>query len=285
MIHEVVTELARAAAQTAGPHVRRRAHQQPRAVQRRRAQEHELRGVIRGLVGDGVEHAHARRALLALVVQHLGRDRVHLEREPPRGHRRRQRRGLRAEVAAVRAAEHARVAVLARRAARQRLRRVRDTAGDDPAPTVELAAEAARDQIFAAVQRHGGLKLPVRQLREPVARAGDAGMPLDVVVPRRELRVANGPIDRDAVAHVAFEIEIAPAITLPSPQQGAAADVIAAIPVETLDLGVRRLLLVGPPVRLSLGQRIVALQDRIRLFQRVRAAAAMRVLPRSLASR
>src|SRR5690606_25156677 len=43
VIHEVVAELAGARAQAAGPDVRRRAHEYPCRVQRRRAEEHDAR--------------------------------------------------------------------------------------------------------------------------------------------------------------------------------------------------------------------------------------------------
>ena len=52
-----------------------------------------------------------------------------------------------------------------------------------------------------------------------------------------------------AVARVGLEVEIAPAIRLPAPQQRAAADVIAAHPVEALDFGVGILDVVDEPVR------------------------------------
>ena len=126
------------------------------------------------------------------------------------------------------------------------------------------------------------MELPVRQLRHGFDRARDAGVALDVVVPRRKLGVAQRPIDGDAFARVRFEIEVAPAIALPSPQQRAAADVIAAIPIEALDLGVRRILLVDPPIEVALVQRVVAAQDAVRLLHRIRAPAAVRVLPRAL---
>ena len=107
-------------------------------------------------------------------------------------------------------------------------------------------------------------------------------MPFDVVVPRCELGVADRPIDRNALAGVGLEIEIAPAVALPPPQQRATAHVIAAIPVEALDFGVRRLLLIGPPIEVALAERIVAPEYRIRLLHRVGPRTAVRVFPRAL---
>ncbi len=53
-----------------------------------------------------------------------------------------------------------------------------------------------------------------------------------MVVPGREIGVANGPIDRNSVAQVRFEIEIAPAVTLASPHDRASTDLAPANPTE-----------------------------------------------------
>ena len=108
-------------------------------------------------------------------------------------------------------------------------------------------------------------------------------MALDVVVPRRHVRVADRPVDRDAVLEIRFEIEIAEAIALASPRQRPSADVVAAVPVEALDLGVWRVALVHPPIEILLVQRIVALEHLVSLDHLAGAAAAMRILPRRLA--
>ena len=143
--------------------------------------------------------------------------------------------------------------------------------------------EPPGDRLFGAVERHRRLKLPVGQLRQAFDRSGDAREALDVVVPRREVRVADRPVDRDAVLAFASKSKSPQAIALPAPRQRAAADVIAAVPVEALDLGVGRVLFVHPPVEILLVERIVAPEDRIGLYHRARAAAAMRILPRRLA--
>src|SRR2546429_2024015 len=51
-----------------------------------------------------------------------------------------------------------------------------------------------------------------------------------IVVPRSDVRVADWPVDGDPVFQVGFEIEIAPAVALPSPGDGLAADLAAANP-------------------------------------------------------
>ncbi len=148
---------------------------------------------------------------------------------------------------------------------------------------LEQLREPGRDHLLGAVERHRRLELSVRQLRQMLDRSGNARVAFDLVVPRREVCVANRPVDRDAVLRVRLEIEIAQAIALTSPRERPSADVIAAIPVEALDLGVRRVFLRHPPVEILLVQRIVALQDRIPFDHLARAATAMRILPRRFA--
>src|SRR5687767_13901020 len=119
VIHQVVTELSGAAPQPAGPDVGRGPHEDPRRVQRRRAEEDHAGRVLGGLPGHRIEDAHAARALAIAVVHEVGHDRECLERQPPRGLRRRKRRRLRAEIGAEKAPEPARVPVLTRPSPRE----------------------------------------------------------------------------------------------------------------------------------------------------------------------
>jgi hypothetical protein len=106
-------------------------------------------------------------------------------------------------------------------------------------------------------------------------------MPLHVVVPGREVGIADRPIDRHAFLLVGLEVEIAQAIALAAPQQRTSAHAIAAEPVEAFHLRVRRVLLVRPCVDVGLFQD-VALEHVMRLFHRIGGAAAMQVFPRRL---
>ena len=63
-------------------------------------------------------------------------------------------------------------------------------------------------------------------------------MTLDIVVPGCEILVADRPINGNAFAPVGLEIEIAPTVAVPAPEEGAAADLVASVPVEAFDLGV-----------------------------------------------
>src|SRR5450631_4363656 len=106
-------------------------------------------------------------------------------------------------------------------------------------------------------------------------------MLLHVVIPRRELLVANRPVDGDTVLCVDAEVEVAPAVALASPCQRTAADLIAAIPVEPLHLRVGRLLLIDPEGEVLLVEQ-VPLEHLVSLFHRCRSAASMQVFPRRL---
>src|SRR5688572_19214770 len=149
--------------------------------------------------------------------------------------------------------------------------------------TVELLGEPAGNGFLGAVERHRRLKLTVRQLRQAFDRSGNAGVSLDVVVPRREIGVANRPVDGDTFLAVRLEIEIAEPVTLAAPCERSATEVITAIPVEAFDLAIWRFLFVHPPVEILLVERIVALQHGIRVDHRARPAGAMRILPLSFA--
>src|SRR5581483_6606281 len=104
----------------------------PRRVEGRRAEKDDFRVVLGRLFRHGIEHADAGRPLAILVVENLGDDGIRLEREAIRGPRRWQCGRLRAEVAAVRAAEPTGVAVLAWIAVRQLEGRVCRAPGNDP---------------------------------------------------------------------------------------------------------------------------------------------------------
>jgi hypothetical protein len=126
--------------------------------------------------------------------------------------------------------------------------------------------QSSRDQLLAAIERHRRLKLAVGQLRQVLPRALDAGVALDVVVPGGDVGIADRPVDGDTFLRVCLEVEIAPAVTLPPPHQRAATDLIAAIPVEAFDLGVRIVLVGRPEGEVLLVERVVPLQHRIRLL-------------------
>src|SRR5690606_5633730 len=80
--------------------------------------------------------------------------------------------------------------------------------------------------------RHRLQEFAIRQLRQPLRLPRDTGELFHVGVPRRDVLVADRPIDAVAVPRVRFKVEIAPAIALPAPQHRASTQDVAAHPVE-----------------------------------------------------
>src|SRR5438034_9360878 len=196
--------------------------------------EDDARAELERLVGLGVDDAAPRGAFARLVVQHAVAAAVGARREPAGGARRRERHADAVEVRVRDAAALARPAVVARRAPAVRRREDRD-APDRHDP---LRAEALRDalahHLLGTVQRHRREGLAVGELGEAERLARDPDELLDVVGPRRDVGIANRPVHAEAVARVRLEVEIAPAVYLPSPHDGPATDLATADPVERL---------------------------------------------------
>jgi hypothetical protein len=97
---------------------------------------------------------------------------------------------------------------------------------------VEIFSDRSTKVLFDASEFHRRKKFSVGELRQTFGLAADAGELLDVVIPRGEISVTDGPVDGYSVFQIGFEIEIAPAIALTSPHEGLAADLAAANPGE-----------------------------------------------------
>ncbi len=93
---------------------------------------------------------------------------------------------------------------------------------------------------------HRRQKFPVWKLRQALRLPADARKLLRVVVPRRDVRVANRPVDCDTFFEVRFKIEVTPAVALASPGDGLATDLTSANPAElrASRIGVRIFLVV-----------------------------------------
>src|SRR5690606_36979597 len=81
VVHQVVAQLAGAGAQAVRPDVPRRAHQDPRGVQRRCAEEDHARLHLRVLLAHRIDEAYARHPLSVGVVDQLRHDREGTEGE------------------------------------------------------------------------------------------------------------------------------------------------------------------------------------------------------------
>ena len=226
-----------------GKRARGRVEQDQHRVQRRRVHEDDAGVILADRMGVRVDHAHAGRASRALVVNDGMHDGVGPQRHVAGLRRPRQRRGVRAEVAAERAAAHAQVARLAGAASllqmdRVRLRQMRPPALHDVAIAVVRAHRVAQ-VLLDAVEVERRQVLAVGHRLDPVAVAAHADEALDVRVPRRDVVVADRPVDPVAVALRRGELVVAPALAGAAPDERLAADLVAADPVERLLLHVR----------------------------------------------
>src|SRR6185437_6947004 len=79
-------------------------------------------------------------------------------------------------------------------------------------------------------------ELAVGKMGQALGFAADAGEFFDVIVPGGYILIAYGPIDCDTFFGVGLEIEITEAIALPAPGERAAADLVAAYPIEGIIL-------------------------------------------------
>src|SRR5229473_615672 len=89
---------------------------------------------------------------------------------------------------------------------------------------VEISRQGIAKILFDAGHLHRRKKLAVGKLRQSFGLSADSGEFLHVVIPRRNIRVTNRPIDGDTFLGVGFEVKIAPAIGLASPGDGLSAD-------------------------------------------------------------
>src|SRR2546421_2126452 len=99
---------------------------------------------------------------------------------------------------------------------------------------VEVFGDCVAHILLDARHFHGRQKLAVGKLRQTFSLTADASELFDVVVPRRDVRVANGPIDSDALFQVGLEVQIAPAIALAPPKKRFTADLTPANPGKML---------------------------------------------------
>ena len=281
VVHDVVAQLARGRSKTAVPDIRGRVHHDPGRIEAGGVQEHHVGGVFIGHVGFGIDDLDALGALGILVIDHLPHDREGPHRQVARRHRHRQRRRLGAEIGAIGAAQPAFVAILAVDAVLFRL-----GLGDVGAARIDQVARAAKGLLqarghvlFDDVQRDGRQELAVGQLFKPFVLAGNAGKAFHMVVPGRNIGIADRPVGRDAFAGVGGKVDIGQTIGLAPPQERPPAHVIGAEPVEALFLGIGVFLFVGPHAIGLFVQRIVALQDRIVVLHLDRGGAAMGVIP------
>src|SRR5688500_20171008 len=100
-----------------------------------------------------------------------------------------------------------------------------------------MRTESVPHRGFKDVHLHRGLKRAVGQMRKTHRLSAYPDESLDVVVPWRNVRIPNRPIDAVAVACVCLEVEVAPPVNLASPDDRLASDLARTKPVKRLPLG------------------------------------------------
>ena len=76
-------------------------------------------------------------------------------------------------------------------------------------------------------------------MRQPLVAAGHPNELGDVIVPRGQVFIPDGPIDGDPFPGVGLEVEVRQPVALAAPNERAASGLVAADPVEPAGLGVR----------------------------------------------
>src|SRR5581483_8337140 len=163
--------------------------------------------------------------------------------------RRWQRTGVAAEIRPERATADAHVAVLTGgplRAVRQRRRQVGGPSDNQRA--TKLLGHRSLEFLLHTVELHRRQKLAVRKLRQILRAATDSDKALDMIVPGRQITIANGPVHRDAIARVRLEIHLAPAIALTPPRDGPSPNLITPYPIEPLLLDIGIIQLIDEPM-------------------------------------
>src|ERR1700736_546416 len=124
-------------------------------------------------------------------------------------------------------------AIVARRASLVHAREHRRTPDGHDAIIV-MFRERISHILLHAGHFHRRQKLSVRKLRQALWLTADSRELFHVVVPRRDVRITERPIDSNSLFRVGFKIQIAPAITLTAPNDGLPAHLPPTNPREML---------------------------------------------------
>ena len=211
-----------------------RVEQNARRFQRGRPEEDRARVELHLVVGLGVDHADAADPSGARIPDHLGDDAVGAQGHAAGGFRGGQGCVERAEVAAGAASPVTGAAVVAGAAPLV-------VAGENRGPSdrhapraAESAVDGTRHVLLDARHLHRRQEDAVRHLRQPFRPPADADERLDVVVPGRQVRVADGPVDAVSLARIGLEVQVGQPVALPGPHDRPAAHLPSADPQEGL---------------------------------------------------
>src|SRR5690606_239476 len=93
------------------------------------------------------------------------------------------------------------------------------------------------EPLLAGGKWHRCQERTVGKLRQAETFARDAGVGLDVIVPRRDVAVADRPVGAVAVPRIGLEVEVAHPVALAAPHYRLATNLATADPVEGAILG------------------------------------------------
>ncbi len=176
------------------------------------AEEHDTRMIDFGLLGVGVHHPHSGDAFGPGVIFQVGHHLVRQQGQIVGLARRGQSHGLGREISAERTTAGAHRAALATRPPLLRLvlGHVGGAGGNQLAARHRLF-QPFLDPQLRDIHRMRRLVFAVRQLRQALFRAGNAGIFFDIGIPGRDLIVSHRPGAAMAIALVGHEIDLAPA--------------------------------------------------------------------------
>ena len=237
MVHQIVPEHPTRVGEAVREAGRLGVEQDAGGRERRGAEEDQTAGVLARLFRRRVHDAHAGDPALGRVVDERMHHAVGDDGEPPRRPRGGERGGLAREIRPGGAAPLAGAAVVARQAVVQGLGEDRHAADGEP-PVGKGALEPRLHELLARVHLHRRLELPVRELRQAQLLPAHADEAFHVAVPGRHVGVANRPVDAMPVPQIRLEIEVAPPVHLPPPDQRLSAHLVSLNPGERLVLDV-----------------------------------------------
>ena len=252
VVHQVPAEHAAGVGQPRRPLFVARVQQDARGLQGRGTKEDHPRLELQRLARPGIDDTNPPGPPGTPVMDDAVHDAVRPQGQSAGAGRRRQGHVHAVEVGERRTAPFAHTAVGAGRPVTERLRQHGAPAdGQHPFPAVS-AQEALPHVPLGDRHRHAGLEPAVRQLRQPLRVPAHSDAAFHVVVPGRDVGIADGPVDAVAVARIRLEVEVAPAIHLATPDDGAPSH------LTTTDIGEARTLRRGVGVFTVAHEELVA---------------------------
>ncbi len=221
VVHQIVAKLAAGVCKSIRELGSRRIHEDSRRFQCRSAQEDQLRVKLPCLPRVCVDDAHAGDAARGSIKDQAVHHAHRAQRQLAGGLRRGQRGVNAAEVRPRDTPVIARAALVARVAALV-VDRQDGGAADGDLALRELCLNRMLHGDLRAIHLKRREELAIRQLRQTLGLSADTDELFHVVVPGFYVLVADGPVDPVAVLAVRCEIDVAPAIRLPSPHDGPA---------------------------------------------------------------